>query len=271
MPIHDWTRVDAGIFHHFHLYWIAELAKALNSGLLPPDYYALAEQVAGGLGPVVLALHLSAERSEDVPGTVAVAVSPPQVRLTVRPEEVTYARRQRTLVIRHKSGQRIVALVEILSPGNKSSQYAFRNLLNKVGAALHRGIHLLLLDLLPPTPRDPRGPHGALSDDLFGMHYQPPPDKPLTLVSYAAEPELTAYVQEVAVGDLLPEMPLFLAPEQYVNVPLETTCAQPMSTFRLPTAPFSRAPPHDRPFNGETPASAGKSARRSLAAKPVEG
>ena len=56
MPIHDWTRVDAGIFHAFHVTWIADLARALNRGLLPPDYYALAEQIVGGREPDVLTL-----------------------------------------------------------------------------------------------------------------------------------------------------------------------------------------------------------------------
>ncbi len=36
MPFHDWTRVEPGIFHDFHLAWIGELRRALNSGLLPP-------------------------------------------------------------------------------------------------------------------------------------------------------------------------------------------------------------------------------------------
>jgi hypothetical protein len=35
MPVHDWARVDAGIFHHFHVAWIDEIARALNRGLLP--------------------------------------------------------------------------------------------------------------------------------------------------------------------------------------------------------------------------------------------
>jgi hypothetical protein len=35
LPIHDWTRVDAGIFHHFHQGWIVALANALNAGKLP--------------------------------------------------------------------------------------------------------------------------------------------------------------------------------------------------------------------------------------------
>jgi hypothetical protein len=45
MPIHDWTRVDAGLFHHFHQRWTSALCDALNTGGLPPDYFALIEQV----------------------------------------------------------------------------------------------------------------------------------------------------------------------------------------------------------------------------------
>ena len=56
MPVHDWTRVDAGIFHAFHHGWIGMISNALNEGLLPPDYYALPEQLAAGFGPDVLAL-----------------------------------------------------------------------------------------------------------------------------------------------------------------------------------------------------------------------
>src|SRR5437588_730668 len=58
MPIHDWTRVDPGTFHHFHHRWTAALCDALNTGGLPPDYFALAEQVASGPIPDVLTLRL---------------------------------------------------------------------------------------------------------------------------------------------------------------------------------------------------------------------
>jgi len=47
MPLHDWTRVDAGTFHHFHSIWITHLSEWLNGGALPEGYYALAEQHAG--------------------------------------------------------------------------------------------------------------------------------------------------------------------------------------------------------------------------------
>jgi hypothetical protein len=45
MPIHDWTRVSDGTFHGFHVAWIAEIRNVLNGGLLPPNYYAQAEQI----------------------------------------------------------------------------------------------------------------------------------------------------------------------------------------------------------------------------------
>lgn len=47
MPVHDWTRVDAGIFHDFHNVWLGELRNVLNGGLLPAGYYAMTEQPAG--------------------------------------------------------------------------------------------------------------------------------------------------------------------------------------------------------------------------------
>jgi hypothetical protein len=62
MPIHDWTRVTAGTFHHFHHAWIMQLSMASNAGVLPPGFYAMAAQVAGGLGPDVLALEGPAGR-----------------------------------------------------------------------------------------------------------------------------------------------------------------------------------------------------------------
>jgi hypothetical protein len=227
MPVHDWTRVDAGIFHNFHLLWIGELTKTLNSGLLPPDYYALGEQIAGGLGPDVLTLQTPATGSNgltpDTQGTVAVAVAPPKVRLTVRAEIDAYTLKQRTLVIRHVSRHRVVALIEILSPGNKASRHILRSFLDKAMSALAHGIHLLLIDLNPPGPRDPQGIHGALWQQVADDPHEQPADKPLTLAAYSAGPVKTAYIELVAAGDVLPHMPLFLAPEQYVNVPLEAT------------------------------------------------
>ena len=50
-----------------------------------------------------------------------------------------------------------------------------------------------------------------------------PPDKPMTLAAYKAGIEIVAYVEPVAVGDSLPDMPIFLTPDRYVPCPLEAT------------------------------------------------
>jgi hypothetical protein len=125
------------------------------------------------------------------------------------------------VVIRHTSGDRIVALVEVLSPGNKASKHALHKFLEKAASVLFQGYHLLLLDLHPPGPRDPQGIHGALWEEIADDSYRAPRAKPLTLAAYDAGPPKTAYVEPVAVGDALPPMPLFLEPGRYVTVPLE--------------------------------------------------
>ena len=226
MPVHNWTLVDAGIFHDFHGTWMIELKKALNAGVLPPEYYALSEQIAGGLGPDVLTLQKPNTEpvSLDHPhGGVAVATAPPKVRFRARAELDLYAARARTLAIRHRSNHRVIAMLEIVSPGNKSNRHGIRAFVEKAIVALRAGIHLLIVDLFPPGPRDPQGIHKAIWDELIENDFALPQDKPLTLAAYSADQFPEAFVEPVAVGEALPEMPLFLTPDIYVPIPLEAT------------------------------------------------
>lgn len=88
---------------------------------------------------------------------------------------------------------------------------------------MEKGIHLLIVDLHPPGPRDPAGIHNEIWQAIAGEAYVPPPGKPLTLASYDSGEGLRAYVVGAAVGDALTEMPLFLQPGHAVYVPLEKT------------------------------------------------
>ena len=151
----------------------------------------------------------------------AVAVAPPQVRFTAALEMNVYTAKRRTLVIHHSSDDRVIALIEISSPGNKASRYALDKFVDKAAAALEQGYHLLLVDLFPPGRRDPQGIHGALWAAMGDESYTAPPDKPLTLAAYTAGPTKVAYIEPFAVGDVLKAMPLFLSTSGYVSVPLE--------------------------------------------------
>src|SRR5262249_41281892 len=170
MPVHDWTRVSDGTFHDFHYSWVLEIKRALMRGLLPEGYYVMAEQFGGDVGaPDVLTLQRADTNPESegpLSGTATLTETPPVVHARTSIPRDSYARMQRTLVIRHTSDDRIVAMIEVLSRGNKSSRHGLRALLDKAVAALDGGIHLLLVDVHPPGPRDPNGIHGAVLGEI---------------------------------------------------------------------------------------------------------
>jgi hypothetical protein len=232
MPIHDWTRVDAGLFHDFHQDWTIELRRSLNAGRLPAGYVALADQQTGGRIPDVLTLNRNLPTSgmRTSAGGLAVATAPPKARFILDAEEDTYARRANRIVIRHRHGQ-VVAVIEIISPGNKNSQTALRAFVRKASDLIWQGIHLLVVDLFPPSERDPQGIQKAIWDEVAARPFELPPDKPLTVAAYRAVPTKTAYVEPVAVGDELPDMPIFLSDDDYVLAPLEETYRASWAAF----------------------------------------
>src|SRR4051794_19472897 len=193
MPIHDWTRVDAGIFHDFHHSWIEEIKRALNRGLLPPGYYAMAEQVTSRMVPDVLTLGRPVFGSR-VPepatsaGGVALASRPPRTRYRARFETDLYAKKAKAVVVRHRSGHQVIAMVEIVSPGNKGSQTELHAFISKADQAMQAGVHLLIVDLFPPTAREPQGIHRAIWGEDREGNFALPEDKPLTCVSYVGQP-----------------------------------------------------------------------------------
>jgi Protein of unknown function (DUF4058) len=222
MPIHDWTRVSAGTFHDFHQGWTIEIRNRLNSGVLPHGYYAMADQRVSGPEPDIIALRLS---SPEPKGGLVVAETPPRIKRAARVETETalYARKANRIVIHHELG-RVVAIIEVVSPGNKDTKHAVASFIAKAVDFIRNGIHFLMIDLFPTGPRDPQGIAQAIWDELAGESLGTrPADKLLSVAAYDAGNELTAYVDALAVGDLLPDAPLFLAPGWYVNVPLQQT------------------------------------------------
>lgn len=172
MPVHDWSRVRAGKFHHFHNSWIYKISDRLNGGILPPGFYAAGEQVVGSVEPDVLAFRDrgSPARVEwrESAGALAVSEQPPRVHHVVEGEQAVYLRKQDKVVIRASEGDRIVALIEVLSRGNKESRHEMDRLLRKVASALDLGYHMLIVDLHPPGSFDRHGIHGAVWEHLFG-------------------------------------------------------------------------------------------------------
>jgi hypothetical protein len=177
--------------------------------VLPPAFYAAGERVEGAL-------------QRDM------------VRRTVDEEESIYLWKKDHLAIRTADRDRLVALLEIVSPGNKASRREMERFLRRITSALEHGYHLLVIDLCLPSDFDPHGVHGAIWESLCDEGFEGPADRLLTVASYVAAECPTAYVEPLAVGDVLPDMPLFLAADRYVSVPLEETYLQAWAGFPGP-------------------------------------
>jgi len=224
MPLHDWTRIPAGLFHHFHQDWSIEIARELNRGRLPLGLSALVEQRSGPREADVLTIESTRKtrRSGSDRGGGAAVAELPAARIVRRSSKEIYAGRANRIVVRHHLG-RIVAVIEIISPGNKDSRAALRDFVEKTIDLLRAGIHVLIVDLFPPTPRDPCGIHKAVWDEIEEEDFAFPEGKDRVLVSYETGAQRVAYIEPVAVGDELPDMPLFLTNSLHVKTPLEST------------------------------------------------
>lgn len=225
MPIHDWSKVDAGLFHAFHQMWTIEISNALNQGVLPSGFFALPEQIVGGPIPDVITLQRGGKPVDPKRnGGLAVAEAPPKARylFSTESEGETYAARANRITVKHRLGE-VVAVIEIVSPGNKSSTRAIRSFVEKAYDLIRQGINLLVVDLFPPSRRDLQGVHKLIWDEFQDEAFELPVDKRLTVVAYSAGELKRAYVEPVAVGDPLPSHPIFLDPATYVPAPLEST------------------------------------------------
>ncbi len=223
MPIHDWTRVPAGLFHDFHQSWAIRIKDALNAGRLPKGLVALVEQRAGPWESDVLAIESSRAATQSPPEESEIAtLQRPVTRIVRRSDSDVYSDRANRIVVRHHLG-RLVAVIDIVSPGNKDRRGAFRDFVEKTTEMLRKGIHVLVVDLFPPTPRDPFGIHKAIWDEIVEEVFVFPEGKDRILASYETGLERVAYVEPIAVGDAMPDMPLFLTHGLHVTVPLEAT------------------------------------------------
>lgn len=232
--MHDWTKATAGTYHFFHQRWISALADALNLGGLPPGYFAMSERRAAGWEPDVLTLARPFPDAPSEPATVATMAPPPRARFVVESDVRNHARRADQLSIRVEEGE-VVAVIEIVSPGNKDSREDVDSFVRKAVEFLDRGVHLVIVDPFPPGPRDPEGLHKVIWDEVQENSFAFPDDKPLTIVSYRAGETIVGHVEPIAVGDPLPEVPLFLSTAgRYVPCPLEASYQATWAVF--PTA-----------------------------------
>ena len=226
MPLHDWTRVTPNRFHDMHMIWMGAVRTRLNTGLLPEGYYALAEQKTGPFVPDVLTPGEYGDGSEtewSAEGGGAATATEVHAEATLSGSRKRAYPPARRVVVRHVDGQRLVAVIELVSPGNKAKRQATRDFVEKAAAFLENGVHVTIVDVFPNPPRMPQGFGGAVWKSVERVAANYTPQFSRTHSSFAAKPRggCLVHFQSSELGAPLPSLALYLTPTVHVPLPLE--------------------------------------------------
>jgi hypothetical protein len=247
MPLLDHFHPPLAQHRHwesFHGQWAGSLASSLNSGLLPPGFFAeMQVTLAGGRVEVdVPTLEgngaPAGSGSPSTAGGVATMTAPvwappaPALELpAVFPDEVE------VLVFGTEGGPTLVGAIELVSPRNKDRLEARRAFAVKCLAYLQSGIGLVLVDVVTTRLAN-------LHDEMVRLLPEGAPGFPDDSLLYAAayrpfrRPDaerIAVWPASLALGKELPVMPLWLrgvpAP---VRVDLEATYTESRQRSGLP-------------------------------------
>jgi hypothetical protein len=247
MPLLDHFRPPLSQQRHwesFHGQWAGSLANSLNSGLLPPGYFAEMQVTLAGGRVEVDVPTLEGKGNGPAPasstsqqGGVATLAAPvwappaPALELPANfPDEVE------VLVFSTEGGPTLVGAIELVSPGNKDRPDARRAFAIKCLSYLQSGIGLVLVDVV--TNR-----RANLHDEMVQLLPEDAPLFPDSASLYAAayrpfrRPDaerIAVWPAGLALGQELPQMPLWLRGVPVpVRVDLEATYTEARQRSQL--------------------------------------
>lgn len=212
----------------FHAAWLGSLADALNRDL-PPGYFAEEQTHAGASVEIDVATF----EGDDVTGRIekngnvatlpAKVWSPPKAAFTL---PAIFADDFEVRVFDARSGPRLVAAIELVSPANKDRAEARQAFVTKCASYLHQGIHTVIIDIVTERRVNLhnallemlQAPASALQADavlLYATAYRP--------VRRQENEEIDVWAEALALAAALPTMPLALSGDYCLPVDLEST------------------------------------------------
>jgi hypothetical protein len=215
--------------------WATVIAQELNADTLPPDFFAEPEiSVGPELEVDVATLDLTGRRGT---GTAAAVWSPPRPRIAAR---VDFARLDsyEICVYRNLGGAELCAAIELVSPSNKDRAGSRRTFAAKYAGYLRHGIGVMIVDIVTARTANL---HAELFDTLEVKSRRPVwrSSTGLYAVAYRAvtvrrSPRVQAWPEPLALGEVLPVLPLWLSLELSVPVPLEESYLATCRSLRIP-------------------------------------
>lgn len=218
---------DRRHWESIHGLWAASLVDALNSDLLPREYFAefqvhLGSRVEVDVGTFQERNGPSAASSAGSANVAVKTWSPPTPTGVI---PVCFADEFEVQVFCTTTGATLVAAIELVSPGNKDRPDTRRAFVAKCASYLTHGIGLIVVDVV--TER-----HANLHDELVTFLGHPEfvfsPATHLYAVAYRpfrrpGADEVEFWRAHLAVGQPMPTLPLMLRNWGCLPVDLEAT------------------------------------------------
>lgn len=220
----------------FHASWAVKLADALTERWLPAEYRADAFVHMGPSTEIDVATFPSPVPERK--GGTAIAVAPrtwtaPAPAL-VFPSAVPDTFEVR--VISTTTGPRLVAAIELISPGNKDRAEERRAFAVKCASYLYQGISLIIVDIVSNRRANLHNEIVRIMETDASM--QLPANVVLYAMAYRplrreGKDEVEVWPAPLAVGQNLPVLPLALNVELLIPVDFEETYAETCRRKRL--------------------------------------
>ena len=217
MPLHDWAKLKG--WSGVHLLWLSELVQDIKPKL-PPGFRAYL-----GNSPMVAI--------DDPPGVPDVAVRQIDADDIGMPDddvadefepdrEVMLATLETDQTLSVEYGGRLIAAVELVSPGKKDGAKKRRRAVGRCLGYLTNGVHLLLVDVHPTVPGDSVADAIASGLALPDEPSRPPPFVVSYRIGQAVRGEGRYFAirgRPLTAGQPLPPMPLAI--NSYITVPVD--------------------------------------------------
>ena len=240
MPLLDHFRPPLHPMRHwesFHAQWAGAIADALNTTLLPQDYFAEIQVHIGSRIEVdVATLHGGGTVEASGNGGVAIAPArpwaPPAAAMSI---PAVFPDSAEVLVFHELEGLDLVAAVELVSPSNKDRPESRRGFAAKSATYLQQGVGLVVMDIVTDHHFNL---HNELMDLLnvgerfhinetptYGVAYRP--------IRRPDEGRIDIWPATLSVGEMLPQLPLALNRGICVPLDLEQTYTEARRRSRL--------------------------------------
>jgi hypothetical protein len=222
----------------FHSSWATRLADALTERWLPPNYIAEEQAHIGPSFEIDVATFEREAPASCAEGAPAVATVGPKVWTPPAAEGVLPSVFPDTFEVRvmcTDTGPKLVAAIELISPGNKDRSAERRAFATKCASYLYQGISVIIVDIV--TNR-----RANLHNEILRMTesdaLQLPPEANLYAVAYrplrrGQSDEIDVWRSPLVLGQPLPTLPLGLRADLAIPVDFEATYAEACLRKRL--------------------------------------